>query len=95
MLAKGRARVEQLKQRGFPNANLYGEYEMGGLGRLYVLKERASLHGLPENPQYPVLANAWQDVLQPLGTVAFGAAALGVLGFYFIARRKIKMEEVE
>lgn len=95
MVAKGRSRVERLKQQGFPNANLYGEHEMGGLGRLYVLKERPSLYGLPENPQYPVLADAWQDVLQPLGTLAFGAAALGMLGFWFVARRNIGMEEVE
>ena len=95
MLTRGRARVEKLKQQSFPNANLYGEHEMGGLGRLYVLKERPSLYGLPENPQYPIIANVWQDVVQPLGTVAFGAAALGVLGFYFLARRNIRMEEVE
>ena len=95
MLLKAHARVEQLKQAGFPNANLYGETEMGGLGRLYVLKERPSVYGLPENPQYPIMANLWQDVVQPLGTVAFGAAALAMLGFYFVARRNIKMEEVE
>ncbi len=95
MLAKGKARVERLKGQGFPYANLYGEHEMGGLGRLYVLKERPSSYGLPENPQYPVIANIWQDMVQPLGAVAFGAAALGVLAFYFIARRNIKMEEVE
>lgn len=95
MVAKGKARVEELKAKGFPNANLYGEHELGGLGRLYVLKERPSLYGLVENPQYPVLANVWQDVVQPLGVVAFGAAALGMLGFYFLARRNIRMEEVE
>ncbi len=95
LLVKAHARVEQLKQAGFPDANLYGENEMGGLGRLYVLKERPSVYGLPENPQYPVMANLWQDVVQPLGTVAFVAAALAMLGFYFVARRNIEMEEVE
>jgi formate dehydrogenase iron-sulfur subunit len=95
MLDKGRGRVDLLKQAGFPNANLYGEHEMGGLGRLYVLKERPSQYGLPENPQYPVMANLWQDVVQPLGSLAFGAAALAVLGFFFVSRRNIKMEEVE
>lgn len=95
ILSKGRARVDLLKQAGFPNSNLYGEQEMGGLGRLYVLKETPSQYGLPENPQYPVMANLWQDVVQPLGSLAFGAAALAVLGFFFISRRNIKMEEVE
>jgi len=95
MLSKGRARVDALKEAGYPNANLYGEHEMGGLGRLYVLKEAPSLYGLPENPQYPVVANLWQDLVQPLGSLAFAAAALGMLGFYFVSRRSIKMEEVE
>jgi formate dehydrogenase beta subunit len=95
MLSIARTRVEKLQQAGFPNANLYGEHEMGGLGRLYVLKERPSAYGLPEDPQYPVLASVWQSAVQPLGTLAFGAAALGMMGFYFIARRSVKMEEVE
>ncbi len=95
MLDRGTARVEKLKELGFPNANLYGETEMGGLGRLYVLKERPSLYGLQENPRYPVIASVWQNVVQPLGAVAFGAAAAAVLAFYFVARRSIKMEEVE
>jgi formate dehydrogenase iron-sulfur subunit len=95
MLAKGRARADKLRQEGFPSANLYGEREMGGLGRLYVLKERPPLYGLPENPQYPVMADVWQDIVRPLGAVSFGAAVLAVLGFYFLARRNIEMEEVE
>jgi formate dehydrogenase beta subunit len=95
MLAKAKDRVEYLKQAGFPNANLYGEHEMRGLGRLYVLKERPSAYGLPEDPQFPVLEPVWQNVLQPLGTLAFGAATVGVLAFWVIARRNIEMEEVE
>jgi formate dehydrogenase iron-sulfur subunit len=95
MLSIGRDRVEKLQQTGFPNANLYGEHEMGGLGRLYVLKERPLAYGLPENPQYPAMASLWQDLVQPLGTLAFGAAALAMAGFYFVSRRNIEMEEVE
>jgi hypothetical protein len=52
-------------------------------------------YGWPVSPSTPAVARAWQDILQPLGTLAFGAAGLGVLAFYLIARRSIKMEEVE
>lgn len=94
MLAKAKARVETLQQNGSPNANLYGEQELGGLGRLYVLKERPSLYGLPEDPQYPVLANVWQQWVQNLGVIAVGATGLGLLVNWLVARTKIKAEEV-
>lgn len=95
MLTKAKERVEILKnERGFPNTNLYGEKELGGLGRLYVLTERPSAYGLPEKPHYPALATVWQDILQPIGGVAFSATILGVIGAFLVARRKIRMEEV-
>jgi len=94
MIAKAKARVEALKNgRGFPNANLYGETELGGLGRLYILTERPSAHGLPEKPQYPAMATVWQDVVQPLGEIAIGATALGLLLNFLVVRRRIKVEE--
>lgn len=94
MIAKAKARVEALKNgRGFPNANLYGERELGGLGRLYILTERPSAYGLPEKPQYPALATVWQDFVQPLGEIAIGATAVGLLINFLIARRNIKVEE--
>jgi len=94
MIAKAKARVEVLKnERGSPNANLYGETELGGLGRLYILAERPSAYGLSEKPQYPVLATVWQDFVQPLGEIAIGATAVGLLINFLIARRNIKVEE--
>jgi formate dehydrogenase major subunit len=95
MITKGQERVAALKARGFTQANLYGVNEMGGLGRLYVLTAPPEAYGLPVNPQYPELASIWQKVLQPLGSVAFGATILGILGAFFIARRNIHMEEVK
>ncbi len=94
MITKGKARVEVLKnERGFPNANLYGETELGGLGRLYILTERPSAYGLPEKPRYPAMATVWQDFVQPLGEIAIGATAVGLLINFLIARRIIKVEE--
>ena len=96
ILAKAQARVEQLRSElGFTQANLYGANELGGLGRLYVLTAPPEAYGLPANPVYPTLAIAWQRVLQPLGHLAFGAAMLGIVGAFAVARRHIKMEEVQ
>ena len=96
MLVKAKARVDVVKaEGGFPNANLYGEEELGGLGRLYILSERPSAYGLPEKPVYPALATVWQDLVQPLGGVALGATILGVISAFLVARRNIRMEEVK
>jgi formate dehydrogenase iron-sulfur subunit len=95
LLARGRARVEELKtERGFPQARLYGENELGGLGRIYVLKAPASAYGLPEDPKYPASATI-AEVLEPVGQVAFGATIIGAVAAFFLARRNIRMEEVE
>lgn len=94
MVAKGLARVDELKARGFTQANLYGLNELGGLGRLYVLVAPPEAYGLPANPQYPALAGFWQKVVQPLGNAAFGATIVGILTAFLIARRNIRMEEV-
>jgi formate dehydrogenase iron-sulfur subunit len=96
MLAKAKARVDLLKtELGFPKANLYGETELGGLGRLYVLTAPPAAYGLPEKPRYPVTSSLWQKILQPLGQVAFGATVIGAITAFFLARRNVQMEEVE
>jgi formate dehydrogenase iron-sulfur subunit len=95
MVAGGKKRVEALKGRGFARANLYGENLVGGLGRLFVLVEKAEAYGLPADPQYPAMATLWQDIVRPLGKVALGGTILGTFAAWLIIRRKIKMEEVE
>jgi formate dehydrogenase iron-sulfur subunit len=50
LVRRGRFRVQALTA-SYPQANLYGERELGGLHVLYVLTEEPSLHGLPENPR--------------------------------------------
>jgi hypothetical protein len=73
---------------------LYGENELGGLGRLYVLTAPAPAYGLPESPQYPMLANVWQNVLQPFGYLATGLMAVG-LGINWLAARRARLSSVE
>jgi hypothetical protein len=75
---------------------LYGEHEAGGLHRLSILLDEPSAYGLPEDPggQF-VLARLYRKVIQPAGFAIFGAALLGIVTAYGLARRNIHMEEVE
>lgn len=106
MIAMGQARVAELKANGTPEANLYGENLLGGLGMMYVLpisadgltqmdKEQGKGNApMPADPAY-TMVNFWQKILQPLGSVAFGATLLGSAVAYLVTRRTIQMEEVE
>lgn len=94
LVAKGKARVEELKAKGRNDARLYGETELSGLHQMYVLEAKASVYGLPENPTYPAGATL-RNILKPVGNVAIGAALVGSVAAFFITRRNIKMEEVE
>jgi hypothetical protein len=58
------------------------------------LLDEPSVYGLPVDPQAPItFSSIWQKVVQPLGEVAVGATALGLLINWLIARTKIKVEE--
>ena len=52
MLEIARARKQILVAEGH-TPRIYGETELGGLGAIYLLVEKASAYGLPENPQLP------------------------------------------
>jgi len=95
MVAKAKSRVETLKAGEYPQANLYGETTLGGLGRVYVLLAPPTVYGLPADPHFPVSATLWKKIVQPAGAVAFGATLLGLLAAFFIVRRNVHMEEVE
>jgi len=96
MVTKAKARVDRLKNElGFPRANVYGETQLGGLGRLYVLTAPAEAYGLPADPKFPVMGTLWQKVVQPVGQAVFGLTVVGAIAAFFIARRNVHMEEVE
>jgi formate dehydrogenase iron-sulfur subunit len=94
LLDQAHRQVDALKVE-FPEANLYGETQLGGLGRLYVLLAPPAAYGLPEDPAFPIGATLWKKVVQPAGQLVFGAVTLGVLGAFFVSRRRVHMEEVE
>jgi len=93
MVALGEARAKAVGTR-YPAANLYGATILGGLGRLYVLLEEPEVYGLPRNPTFTV-AKAWQEIVQPVAEISFGVGLLGAAVAFIIARRHIRMEDVE
>jgi formate dehydrogenase iron-sulfur subunit len=83
MLAKGKERVAALQADGLPKANLYGEYELGGLHRLYVLADEPSAYGLPASPRYAT-ANVSGQWLSGILT----AGVLAAVPFWLIFKRQ-------
>lgn len=94
LLGQAQARVSDLKSQGFDGAGLYGEKEAGGLHRLSILLDEPAAYGLPANPQPPItFSTVWQKAIQPLGEIAVGATALGLVINWLVARTQIKVEE--
>ena len=88
LLAMANGRIQTLKNDyGYTNANIYGEYELGGLNTLYVLTERPSTFGLPEAPQLAVSTAAakWLSGIITAGIVA-------AVPFWLLFRRKKQIE---
>lgn len=94
LLEKAHARVEWLQSRGYAQAQVYGETQLGGLGRLFVLTAPPEAYGLPANPQYSSLVTGWQQIVQPLGYVAVAATTLG-LAFNWLATRRARLSNIE
>jgi formate dehydrogenase iron-sulfur subunit len=92
LLDQANERVAVLQEQGLSEARLYGETETGGLHRLSIIFDEPRQYNLPENPA-GALAGIWQNIIQPLGEIAVGATALGLLVNFLVARRLIKVEE--
>ena len=75
------------RANGHPNANLYGENEMGGLNTLYVLTDKPSVFGLPEAPQLAT-TTTWAQWLS--GAIAAGVIA--AVPFWLLFKRKKQIE---
>ncbi|HEX79293.1 MAG TPA: 4Fe-4S dicluster domain-containing protein [Dehalococcoidia bacterium] len=83
----GNQKVSELKDEGYNNASLYGENELGGLHVLYVLEDSPDRYGLPLTPEFPAMADVWQDIIQPVGLAAGGLLLAGLGLNYIIASR--------
>lgn len=90
MLQAGRDAVSALTERGYPDAHLYGETQLGGQRNLYVLKHEPIVYGLPVDPQVPVTLSVVRLLTNPVGGVAAAAAAI-ILAADFVRNRRIKV----
>jgi formate dehydrogenase iron-sulfur subunit len=81
MIQKAEARVKQIKDR-YPNAMVYNPQGVGGTHTVYVLAEKPSVYGLPENPKVPTSAVVWKDYAQPIGKMMIGATTMAVVGAF-------------
>jgi formate dehydrogenase iron-sulfur subunit len=95
---KAEARLAFLRNgapRPFPKAVLYNPASVGGTAMMYILPDdNLGRFKLPETPSGG-LATVWQNIIQPLGGIAVGATAVGLLINFLVARTKIKVEEEE
>jgi formate dehydrogenase iron-sulfur subunit len=92
ILAEAHTRVDGLRAR-YPDAQVYGESQLGGLGLILVLLDRPTVYGLPERPKTPAVLEAWQAV-QPAATGLTAAAAVA-MGLMFVVawRRHVREQE--
>jgi formate dehydrogenase iron-sulfur subunit len=94
LLAEAKSKVATLRPR-YPNAEVYGETLLGGLGLLIILLDQPNAYGLPAKPVVPSTLTVWQDVVQPAttGLSALAAATMGLM--FIVARRQHAREKAE
>jgi formate dehydrogenase iron-sulfur subunit len=69
-IAKKRQAILE-KQTGAP-VRIYGETELGGLGVMTILTDKASVYGLPEQPKKPLLLPRWLIGIVPGAVILYG-----------------------
>ncbi len=93
MIAKAHESVERLQARGFENACVYGENEMGGLHVIQVLKYGTERHGQVVDPQVSPLVPIIH-AMKPITGVISAAAVLGFAAMYGLAHGYKRDERV-
>jgi formate dehydrogenase iron-sulfur subunit len=81
LLVTANKRVQNLKNQGWPKAQLYGENELSGLGMMYILLESPDFYGLSEKPR-----QATKNLPALWGGGGLAAAAL-IAPFWYLYKR--------
>lgn len=82
MISYGKERVELLKSRGYSDAALYGEDQIGGAHVLHVLKYSIDHYAaLPENPEVPATV-AMTQIMKPVTGALSGLTVVGLAAMY-------------
>lgn len=94
LLADAKARVADIRPR-YPNAQVYGETQLDGLGLLMTLLDRPDAYGLPAKPERPVALTVWQGAVQPAATGLSALAAVSMGLMFIFARRQHAREKAK
>lgn len=81
MITLAHERVDYLRARGYADAVVYGEHEVGGLHVIQVFKYGVAAHGQVENPQVSPWVSMMQ-IMKPITGVAAGATVLGLAAMF-------------
>lgn len=92
IVAEANRRADAMRTR-YPDAQVYGEDETGGLGVITVLPDQPDVLDLPIDPETPLIASAWQDVVQP-GSIALTGVTLAGAGILGVIARRNHMAEM-
>lgn len=97
ILAKAKEKVAAIKGR-YPNAQVYGETQLGGLGLILVLPDDPETLSIPADPlPTPVVTDVWKNIVQPvsMGATVLAAAGAGVLGIIARKNHMAELREIE
>jgi formate dehydrogenase iron-sulfur subunit len=81
MLKIAHERLDYLKAKGYDDAVIYGETEMGGLHVIQVLKYGTALHGQVENPQTSA-AVTLTGIMKPITGALTGITVVGLAAMF-------------
>lgn len=81
MVALAHERVDYLQAKGYSNAVVYGEDEVGGLHVVQVLKYGIVPHGQVENPQVNPMVGLSQ-IMKPVTAAATGLTVVGLAAMF-------------
>lgn len=84
MLEMAYQAVEKLHERGYTDAVVYGDDEMGGLHVVQVLKYGIKAHDQVENPEVSPVT-ALTGIMKPITGVAAGVTVAGLAGMAALA----------
>ncbi len=90
LLKEAKARVKELQKQGFTYATIYGERELGGLNKLYVLTDNPEKFGLPVLPAASGLMTFWKEYAPWAGwlvPLTLGASAVSFVTSRILANK--------